>query len=122
MKLNMKLNRLEKITRKDFTARVGKPDVAPKSGSGIDLIEKRSHFPYNIDFRGKRGEDTVAELIRLIDDALILNIHEFRIVHGKGDGILRQLIRTELKKYKQFSFTDEHADRGGDGVTIVTMN
>jgi DNA mismatch repair protein MutS2 len=43
-------------------------------------------------------------------------------VHGKGDGILRTLIRQHLRNYKQVAgVADEHADRGGQGVTIVKM-
>ncbi len=44
------------------------------------------------------------------------------IIHGKGDGILRTLVRNHLRKYTQVgSLEDEHADRGGAGVTIVKM-
>jgi DNA mismatch repair protein MutS2 len=45
-----------------------------------------------------------------------------KILHGKGDGILRKLIRGYLKKYEQVSrMEDEHADRGGDGITYVYL-
>ena len=45
-----------------------------------------------------------------------------RIIHGKGDGILREVLRTELKTYKEVqSCYDEHADRGGAGITVVEM-
>ena len=56
------------------------------------------------------------------DDALMLGYPELRIVHGKGDGILRTLVRNHLRGYKQVGkMEDEHADRGGAGVTIVKM-
>jgi DNA mismatch repair protein MutS2 len=43
-----------------------------------------------------------------------------KILHGKGDGILRKMIRQYLKKYDQIDrLEDEHADRGGDGITYV---
>jgi DNA mismatch repair protein MutS2 len=52
----------------------------------------------------------------------MLGYPELRIVHGKGDGILRQLVRNHLRSYKQVaSMADEHADRGGAGVTLVRM-
>lgn len=52
----------------------------------------------------------------------MLGYNELRIVHGKGDGILRTLVRNHLKKYKEVTgMTDEHADRGGAGVTIVKL-
>ncbi|WP_420153425.1 Smr/MutS family protein, partial [Siphonobacter sp.] len=47
---------------------------------------------------------------------------ELRIVHGKGDGILRQLLRNHLRTYAQVAgMADEHPDRGGAGVTVVQM-
>ena len=55
-----------------------------------------------------------------MNDALLLGSNEIKILHGKGDGILRNLVREQLKRYSQIkSFEDEHADRGGAGVTIV---
>jgi DNA mismatch repair protein MutS2 len=52
----------------------------------------------------------------------MLGSPELRIVHGKGDGILRTLVRNHLRTYKQVqSMEDEHADRGGPGVTVVRM-
>ena len=39
---------------------------------------------------------------------------------GKGDGILREVLREELKSYKEVrSCYDEHADKGGAGITVV---
>ena len=50
----------------------------------------------------------------------MLNISNLKIIHGKGDGILRKMIREYLKKFPVTSrVEDEHADRGGDGITYV---
>ncbi len=79
-------------------------------------------FSFNLDVRGKRGEEAVLEVDMLMDDAIFLGYPQLRIVHGKGDGILRNLIRNHLKQYKSIKkMYDEHADRGGQGVTIVDM-
>ncbi|QHT67129.1 endonuclease MutS2 [Rhodocytophaga rosea] len=121
LKSNIKLNRLEKISRKEYRASVPENLNIPRM-QGIDINEKMANFSYQLDLRGKRGEEALTELDDFIDDALMLGTHEVRIVHGKGDGILRNLVRTQLRKYSQVnSFTDEHADRGGAGVTIVKM-
>jgi DNA mismatch repair protein MutS2 len=49
-------------------------------------------------------------------------VAEVRILHGKGDGILRKLVRNSLQTYKSIaSVVDEHADRGGAGISIVTF-
>jgi DNA mismatch repair protein MutS2 len=52
----------------------------------------------------------------------MLNYSEIRILHGKGDGILRKLIREYLKKYEVVSsVASEHVEFGGDGITIVNL-
>ena len=43
-------------------------------------------------------------------------------LHGKGNGVLRQIVRTHLNTYKEVTdYRDEHADRGGAGITIVSL-
>ena len=121
LKSNVKLNRLEKVSRKTFTAATEVRDDRPRS-QGVDLNEKMQNFSFNLDIRGKRGEEALGEVDRFFDDALMLGYPELRIVHGKGDGILRTLVRNHLRGYKQVGkMEDEHADRGGAGVTIVKM-
>ncbi len=118
LKTTVKLNRLEKISRKEF-----KQKTAPKSKMvGVDMNDKMMNFSFNLDLRGKRGDEALMEVDKFMNDALMLGQDELRIVHGKGDGILRTLIRNHLRGYKQVAKTqDEHADRGGAGVTLVSM-
>jgi DNA mismatch repair protein MutS2 len=45
---------------------------------------------------------------------------EVHILHGKGDGILRQLIRDFLHSSDVVDYYgDEHVERGGAGITVV---
>jgi DNA mismatch repair protein MutS2 len=121
LKTNIKLNRLEKISKKEFKKIVTEETPIPKM-RGVDLNEKMANFSFNLDIRGKRGDEALQEVDYFLNDAIMLGYPELRIVHGKGDGILRNLIRNQLKSYKQVGqMTDEHPDRGGAGVTIVKM-
>ncbi|WP_338875270.1 endonuclease MutS2 [Spirosoma sp. SC4-14] len=121
LKSNVKLNRLERVSRKVFKDATETKDERPRS-QGVDMNEKMQNFSFNLDIRGKRGEEALGEVDRFFDDALMLGYPELRIVHGKGDGILRTLVRNHLRGYKQVArMEDEHADRGGAGVTIVKM-
>ncbi len=123
LKTNIKLNRLEKVTRREYREAVGeKPRRA--SLTGIDLNERAANFSFNLDLRGQRGEEALQKVDSFVDDALLLGYPELRIVHGKGDGILRTLIREHLRQqYRQqvAGLADEHPDRGGAGVTVVRM-
>ncbi len=79
-------------------------------------------FNPEIDVRGMRTEDAIAAIERLFDRALMMGYGNLKILHGKGDGILRKMIRQYLKKYDQVDrLEDEHADRGGDGITYVYL-
>ncbi len=121
LKSNVKLNRLEKISRKEYRAHT--VENTPPRLRGVDLNEKMNNFSYQLDLRGKRGEEALQEVDNFIDNAILVGSPELRIVHGKGDGILRNLVRSHLRNYKQVkSLEDEHADRGGAGVTIIKMN
>ena len=118
LKTTVKLNRLEKISRKEFKQKTGQKTKVV----GVDMNDKMMNFSFNLDLRGKRGDEALMEVDKFMNDALMLGQDELRIVHGKGDGILRTLIRNHLRGYKQVAKTqDEHADRGGAGVTLVSM-
>lgn len=87
------------------------------------LIEKSTTFKTTIDFRGKRADEALQETERFIDDAILLNIKEIRILHGKGNGILRQLIRKYLSSNGSVAkFYDEKIEFGGDGITVVELH
>jgi DNA mismatch repair protein MutS2 len=46
-----------------------------------------------------------------------------RILHGKGNGILRQLVREYLSAMNIVkSYRDENIDLGGSGITVVEMD
>jgi DNA mismatch repair protein MutS2 len=118
LKTTVKMSRLEKISRKEF-----KQKSSPKTKIvGMDMNEKMMNFSFNLDIRGKRGDEAIKEVDKFMNDAIMVGYDELRIIHGKGDGILRTLIRNHLRGYKQVGKTqDEHADRGGAGVTLVSM-
>lgn len=121
LKSNIHLNRLEKISQKEGR-RIQRETAPPSMTKGINLSERRSAFSSTLDLRGQRGGEALAMVDKFMDDAIILGYNELRIVHGKGDGILRKLVREHLRTFAQVrQVEDEHADRGGAGVTVVTM-
>ena len=93
-----------------------------KRVAGISLHEKQSQFSTTLDLRGMRAEEVIALLDQFMDTAILLGRTELRILHGKGEGVLRKVVREHLRKYKAVaSMADEHIERGGDGVTIVVL-
>lgn len=88
----------------------------------INLQEKRVSFSHTLDLRGKRVEEVAPLLENFMDTAVLLGQAELKILHGKGEGVLRKVVRDHLKRYKEVaSFGDEHVERGGDGITVVVL-
>lgn len=86
------------------------------------LHQKRLNFKSDIDLRGMRGEEAVQAVGYFIDDAVVCNVHQLRILHGTGNGILRTLIRQYLSTVPFVkNFHDEHVQFGGAGITIVEL-
>jgi len=82
--------------------------------------ESAADFYPEIDVRGMRTEDALQKIELVLDRAVMIGYPTLKIIHGKGDGILRKFIRDYLRKYNHVSrFEDEHADRGGDGITYA---
>ncbi|MBX2966036.1 MAG: endonuclease MutS2 [Cyclobacteriaceae bacterium] len=89
---------------------------------GISLHEKRTGYSPALDVRGKRVDEVIPLLESFLDTSVLLAQGEVKILHGKGEGVLRKVIRDYLKQYKQVaSFADEHVERGGDGITVVVL-
>ena len=87
-----------------------------------DMNEKRAHFNPTLDLRGHRAEEALDMLHKFIDEAMLLSEKEVRILHGKGYGILMQVIHQELKSIREVrTFQPEKVELGGVGVTIVEL-
>ncbi len=120
--LRCKVNTLEKATAEEILQTTS-PPPASKYGAIInDLNQRLTRFQPRIDLRGKRAEEALSELQQFIDEAILLEIFEVRILHGKGDGILRELVRKYLSAIKEVkSFRDEVLELGGHGITVVNF-
>ncbi|MFC4426345.1 endonuclease MutS2 [Deinococcus navajonensis] len=81
-----------------------------------------STFQNELQLRGLGVEEAVEELRTAILEAHALKESPLRVVHGKGQGVLRRLLREYLKTDKKVeSFHDAEANQGGHGVTIVNL-
>lgn len=98
------------------------PDLNMRFTSTVirDLNEKAVNFKLSLDVRGKSADEALMNVQKYLDDAYLLRIKEVRILHGKGEGILRHVIREFLAGLEEVeSFEDEHIEKGGAGVTRV---
>jgi DNA mismatch repair protein MutS2 len=87
-----------------------------------DLNNKVINFSITLDLRGNRVDEALALLQRYIDDAILCSIPEVRILHGKGNGVLRQVTRDYLRSQKEVkSARDASLESGGAGITVVSF-
>lgn len=88
-----------------------------------DTIDNhRKNFKQDLDVRGMRGDEALQAVQYFIDDAILVGMPRVRILHGKGNGILRKLIRQYLSSEPNVTnVRDEHVQFGGAGITVVDL-
>jgi DNA mismatch repair protein MutS2 len=114
-------DKVEKITRSELKKSIS--SNRNTSAADYELSEKKIHFSPEIDIRGVRGEAALTVVQELLDNALIVQHRNLRILHGKGNGILRNLIRQYLGTVGFVkSYRDENVEFGGSGITVVELD
>ena len=96
--------------------------VAPRTVVSVDISARKLNFRDSVDVRGMRAAEALEVVQDLVDDALMVGVSGVTILHGKGTGALKEEIRRYLRSVPEVaSARDEHADRGGAGITVVTF-
>lgn len=116
--LTVDTERLKAISTAEYKQAV-RP-VAPRTVVSVDITQRKLNFKDRIDVRGMRSSEALEAVEDLVDDALMVGVGGVTILHGKGTGALKEEIRRYLKSVTEVeSIADEHADRGGAGITVV---
>jgi DNA mismatch repair protein MutS2 len=72
-----------------------------------------------LDLRGQMAEDALNGLENFIESAYLSGMPFVRIIHGKGTGKLRQVVRESLSKNQYVANWESGVEReGGEGVTV----
>jgi DNA mismatch repair protein MutS2 len=118
IKTIVKVANLERSERKSTKP---KKEAAP-AAQGLNLTQRMADFNPSLDVRGQRAEDALTAVMAFVDDAVMLGIPEIKIIHGRGNGILKQVLRDYIRRVREVaSVSDEHIERGGDGVSVVVL-
>lgn len=119
LKSTVKTDRLEKVSKTMIKKEVAKSTFVSEATTD-DLRQRQLNFKREIDVRGMRGDEALQAVTYFIDDAVMVNVDQVRILHGTGTGALRQLIRQYLQTVSSVrTFHDEHIQFGGAGITVV---
>ncbi len=121
----LSIDKIEPVSRNEVKKLQKDSSMIPKADSlkrTNEIMEKKLAFKTDIDVRGQRAEEALSNIQALIDDAIVVRASTLRILHGKGFGILKEVIRNYLKTEPMVkSFRDEHVQFGGAGITIVEL-
>jgi len=117
MKMTIKKNKVILAKAPHVEVKKNGPVEDMTRTSGIDTKEKLLHFKFELDVRGKMKEEVLQELPAWLDDALLLGVKEVKVVHGRGNGILKETVRSFLRKYKEIESVAD--DNGSDFTTVV---
>lgn len=108
-----------KLKESDLTLTAPEKEPSRKMIASV-RSESNNHVSPQLDLRGERYENALAELDRYLDAALLANYPQVTIVHGKGTGAIRQGVTDALKKHRSIkSFRYAPPNQGGNGATIV---
>ncbi|MFA5815039.1 MAG: Smr/MutS family protein [Bacteroidales bacterium] len=112
----------EPVSENEFRKATGMKSYGT-SFTGVDMDNRRLSFSPSLDIRGLRADEALRKVTEFIDEAVMVGSGELRILHGKGDGILRHLIRDYLSGVDVVSrYEDEDIRFGGTGITVVKLS
>ena len=116
--LVLPLSELSPLSGSGATAEAEHP---PERFAGVSY-EAAGPESYRLDLRGERAEEAAAAMDAFLDAATLAGFHLVEILHGKGEGILREEVRRALARDPRVGrFTLADQNRGGSGVTVVRL-
>src|SRR3712207_8548658 len=96
MRTKMKTERLEivdsvSVEENSSNTHVGLQTYQVSRTTRDTIDAHKNNFRQDLDVRGMRGDEALNAVQYFIDDAILVGMQQVRILHGKGNGILRQL-------------------------------
>ncbi len=107
--------------------RVKIDELVPSKKEKIKNTDSTSNYfdvkaEYRIDIRGQKPDECEYNIIKFIDSAYSSGLDRVEILHGKGTGALKKLVKDILTSHngvKNFYFAP--VEHGGEGITIVEL-
>jgi DNA mismatch repair protein MutS2 len=93
-----------------------------KSQYGNMYRKKAQTVKRELDVRGQNLDEATANVEKYMDDVMMSGAEKVTIIHGRGEGVLKEGLRKVLKRNKNVeNIRPGGYNEGGDGVTVVTM-
>jgi DNA mismatch repair protein MutS2 len=107
--------------------RVSKKDLLPaeqlrRVAGASEQFDYGTPVTTEIDLRGMYGEEAIAAMEKLFDQAILNGLNKVTLIHGKGTGALRRKITDYLKESPAVkAYRLGEWNEGGTGVTVVEL-
>ncbi|GAA4436482.1 endonuclease MutS2 [Pontibacter saemangeumensis] len=124
LKTIVKVDNLEKVEGQVATKlkKAKMAEAAEGYSRGMNITQRMADFTTTLDIRGEYAEEALTKLMNFTDEAIMLGIPEIKIIHGRGNGVLRQVVRDYLHSVREVaSLGNEATERGGDGATMAVL-
>jgi DNA mismatch repair protein MutS2 len=98
------------------------PAQHPRSSGGRSAanLEKAMTAQAELNIIAKHADEAESDVEKFLNDSLMSGLSPVRIVHGRGTGALRKLVRQIAKEHPQvLRFYHPPLDQGGDAVTVL---
>jgi DNA mismatch repair protein MutS2 len=122
LRLDVKVVDLERVASEAGSGRGSKRASGEKTGSSGGWSGPRPDASSEVDLRGLRAEEVASALNPALDAAIQAGLPSFTIIHGKGEGILREVVGELLDADRRIgSYRPGRIGEGGTGVTVVEL-
>ncbi len=114
---------LTRVTRREAEARApSRPEPRVSRPEPLVRLPAAQNVRMEIDVRGARADDVLPRVEQYLSDAYLSGMPFVRVIHGRGTGVLRQIIRDHLKASPLVqSYESAGASDGGEGATLVKL-
>lgn len=110
------------VTVNEIEPMEGVEKTTRKPVSGFNWIERQSEYKTETDLRGVMADEALSRVQNWIEEGYALGHKQLKIIHGRGDGILRKVLRDFFKSQNIIkSWRSEREEHGGDGCTILEL-
>jgi DNA mismatch repair protein MutS2 len=99
----------------------GRKDEARRAPAPSSSLPPPPDVAMNFDMRGWRAADVAEKLDRYLNDAYLAGLPFVRLIHGKGTGALRQVVRDVLGGHPLVASFGSGGSDGGEGVTVARL-
>ncbi|MFN8454816.1 MAG: Smr/MutS family protein [Anaerolineae bacterium] len=110
------------VPLKGVTLREKAAPAEPETRTGTLKLPEVESPGLELDLRGQLTDEAMLRLDQYLDQAFMARLPWVRIIHGKGSGALRQVVRQQLSNHPMVSsYRAGDETEGGEGVTVAKL-